>query len=423
MSFPCAIIAVGYDCVTEGGYMSHCEVQRRAAKGNGSIRKRTQIINGREYTNWVGRYTVGYDPETGKQIQKTVSGKTQKEVAQKIRKITAEIDTGNYIAPCNLTLAEWLDRWQASFNVNVKPSTSYLYQRSIELYINPTLGNIRLSDLDTVTIQNLYNELLSPKNADVKPLSAKTIKNIHGILHRALQQAITCGHIRTNPTSGCVLPRIEKKEITPLDEEQIASFLKAIQGHPHEFLYKITLFTGLRQGEVLGLTWDCVDFKNGTLTVKQQLCKEQKKGGKYHLSSPKNGKVRVIKLAPSVVAMFRVQRYLQAEKRLSAAELWEEHDLVFSNKVGNFLSYRTVFDCFKRIVTKIGLPNARFHDLRHSYAVAAIMSGDDIKTVQENLGHYSAAFTLDVYGHVTKQMKQASADRMEQFIHTVSNVS
>ena len=96
------------------------------------------------------------------------------------------------------------------------------------------------------------------------------------------------------------------------------------------------------------------------------------------------------------------------------------YDLVFRNEVGDRLSYRTVYDCFKRVVARIGIPNARFHDLRHTYAVASIKSGDDIKTLQSNLGHSTAAFTLDVYGHITEQMRCDSADRMERFIQSVS---
>lgn len=197
-------------------------------------------------------------------------------------------------------------------------------------------------------------------------------------------------------------------------------FLKAIQGHPHENLYKITLFTGLRQGEVLGLTWDCVDFANSKLTIRQQLRREQQKGGQYYFSSTKNGKIRVLALAPSVLEMFKAQRKAQDQKARKAKSLWEENNLVFSNETGGVLSYRTVYDCYKRIVKNIGIPTARFHDLRHSYAVAAIRAGDDIKTVQQNLGHHAASFTLDIYGHVTEQMKQDSASRMEQFIKSVS---
>ena len=100
--------------------------------------------------------------------------------------------------------------------------------------------------------------------------------------------------------------------------------------------------------------------------------------------------------------------------------LWEDSGMVFTNETGGYLSYRTVYDCFKRIVAQMGTPSTRFHDLRHTFAVASLRAGDDIKTVQGNLGHHTAAFTLDVYGHVTAQMKQASADRMEEFIQSVS---
>ena len=107
---------------------------------------------------------------------------------------------------------------------------------------------------------------------------------------------------------------------------------------------------------------------------------------------------------------------------MKAGPIWEDAGLVFTNELGHNLSAQTVYLHFKKLAAEAGYPNARFHDLRHSYAVAALQSGDDIKTVQENLGHHTAAFTLDVYGHVTEQMKQASADRMEQFIKGVSDL-
>ena len=218
-----------------------------------------------------------------------------------------------------------------------------------------------------------------------------------------------------NPSDACELPRAVRKEIVPLEDDQISEFLKAIEGHVHEYLYKITMFTGMREGEVLGLTWDCIDFNRGTLIIKRQLVRDRQRGGEYHFSTPKNGKMRVIVLAPTVVELFQAQRSKQALMMLDAGKAWRNNNLIFTNPTGGYLSYRTVYDCFKRVMVKLGHPEARFHDLRHTYAVAAIKSGDDIKTVQENLGHATAAFTLDVYGHVTSQMKQASASRMEQF--------
>ena len=292
----------------------------------------------------------------------------------------------------------------------VKASTAYLYKKNVELYIAPRLGKIRLETLNAHTVQHFYNELVTPTDGKTNPLSAKTVKNIHGVFHKALQQAVLIGYLRVNPTDACTLPRIIKKEMHPLEEEQVAAFLKEVQGSPHEYLYKIALFTG----------WEHIDLENGILTGKRQLRKEQKKGSQYYFSPPKNNRARSISLAPSVVLLFRLQKLAQNSMRMEAGDAWQENGLVFSNQTSGYLSYRTVYDCFKRIVKKIGSPATRFHDLRHTYAVACIKSGDDIKTVQENLGHATAAFTLDVYGHVTKQMKRDSAQRMEQFIQAVS---
>ena len=400
--------------------MPHKNKTGRAANGSGSIRKREVTRNGKPYTYWEGRITVDIDPITGKQVQRTITGKTQKEVAQKMREIAVEVDQKTYKAPCKLTLGEWLDIWKAEYTGDVKPSTAYLYGRNIDQYIIPYLGAVKLEKLTPLQVQEFYNRLLKPDKEEARPLSAKTVRNVHGVLHKALEQAVQVGYIRSNPANACKPPRAAKAEIRPLDADQVSAFLKSLQGHPHEYLYQVTMFTGLRQGEVLGLTWDCLDMERGTLLVKQQLRREQKKGGKYYFSLTKNNKIRVLTLAPSVVRLFRLQKIRQNGMRAKAGELWQETNLIFTNEMGDRLSYRTVYDCFKRVMVKIGAPSTRFHDLRHTYAVMAIQSGDDIKTVQENLGHATAAFTLDVYGHVTAQMKQASADSMEKFIQSVS---
>lgn len=386
----------------------------RGAQGAGTIRQRK---DGR----WEARYTVGRDPGTGKQIQRSVYGATQQEVRKKLAQLTTALDNGTYKEPCKMTVGQWLDIWTADYMGGVKPSTAFLYGEQIRLYIKPALGAVKLEALNTHTIQGFYNGL-SIEREGGKALSPKSVKNIHGILHKALQQAVAVGYIRFNPADACTLPRAEKKEISPLDEEQIATFLKAIEGHRHELLYKVALFTGMREGEVLGLMWDCVDFEKGTITIKRQLRREQKKGGAYYITTPKNGKPRTITPAPWVMKLLRSQKARQAEQQLKMGQLWENSGMVFTNETGGYLSYRTVYDCFKRIVAQMGTPSTRFHDLRHTFAVASLRAGDDIKTVQGNLGHHTAAFTLDVYGHVTEQMKKDSAQRMEGFIKEVLNL-
>ena len=384
------------------------------AKGGGTIRKRP---DGR----WEARYTLGIDPKTGKQIQKSVYGKTQKEVRQKLTAITAEIDDGTYMEPCRMTLDEWLDIWLRDYLTGVKPSTAYLYQRQAKLYIRPALGSVRLDRLEPHTIQRFYNSLHEERDGK-PPLSAKSIKNIHGILHKALQQAVLLNYLRTNPTNACILPKIIKKEIHPMDDRDTALFLEAIKGCRYELLLKVDLFTGLREGELLGLMWDCVDFEKGTLLINKQLRRSQRKGGTYYFSPPKNNKSRTITPAPYVMKLLQAQKGQQTRQRLMAGPAWEDSGLVFTNEFGRYVSYRAIFDSFKRIVKRIGLPDARIHDLRHTYAVNCIRAGDDIKTVQSNLGHATAAFTLDVYGHFTDDMRSVSAQRMEGFITNVLNL-
>jgi len=383
----------------------------RNASGDGSIRQRP---DGR----WEGRYSAGRDPGTGKQIQRSVYGDTQNDVRTKLKAITKEIDdTGTYTEPSKLTVSQWLDTWTAEYLGGVKPRTVENYTSVCKNHLKPYIGNVKLSELPAHTIQTLYNKL-QKGSADKKGLSAKSIRNINGVLHSALQQAVKLGYRRDNPADAIELPRIVKKDIQPLDDEAIALFLEAIHGHKWEYLFLVTLFTGLRQAEILGLQWGRVDFERGTILIDRQL----RRNGKG-LDTPKNDKSRRITPAPSVLTALWEQRRRQMEWRLVAGQAWNQSDFVFTNELGNALVHGTVSKTYKRIIQDIGFPESRFHDLRHSYAVAALSSGDDAKTVQENLGHHDPGFTLRQYGHVTEKMKQESAARMESFIKSVKKSS
>lgn len=221
---------------------------------------------------------------------------------------------------------------------DIKESTAYLYRKTIELYILPHLGAIPLCTLKPHAIQVCYNELLRPTDKSVRPISAKTIKNVHGLLHKGLQQAVDNEYLHSNPTNACKLPKVMQAELQLPDEGLIGAFLKEIRGHPYEYLYTITLFTGLRESEVLGLTWDCVDLENGILTVKQQLRRGQEKGRGYYMSSTKNGKSRIVPLGTTVIEAFRLQSLQQEEWRKAAGELWTGNvdNMVFTNRVGGY---------------------------------------------------------------------------------------
>ena len=390
----------------------------KAASGSGTIRKKTVIRNGKEYTYWEARYTTGTDSGTGKQVQRSITGKTQKEVSQKLKKVTASIDDGKYSAPNKMTVGEWLDIWMDTYLNGIKPYTVASYKGLIKNHIKPALGAVKLENLNAHSIQKFYNSLGKGK----APLSPKTIKNVHGVLHKALKQAVMINYIRFNPADACTLPRIIKKEIRPLDEIESKKFIEAIKGHRFETLFIVALFTGMRQGEILGLEWKCVDFNRGTILINKQLQHEKVKNGRYVFAPLKNDKARTITPAPWIMSLLRTHKIKQTESRLKAGELWEDNDLVFCDESGHNLAIFTVYRDFKKIASSIGCPDARFHDLRHSYAVASIRAGDDIKTVQSNLGHATASFTLDIYGHVTDQMKAESAAKMENYIKNILNL-
>lgn len=379
----------------------------RSAQGAGTIRQRP---DGR----WEARYTLGRDPGTGKQVQKSIYGSTQKEVRQRLQQIMTSVDSGEYIQPSKMTVGEWLEIWQSEYLNGVKPATLDKYACQIRLHIAPRIGSVKLSALTAPMIQKLYNE------EHAGGYSPKSITNMHGVLHKALSQAVRLGYIRSNPAEVCDLPRVERKEMQPLEGDSVGAFLRAVSGHPFENLYVITLFTGMREAEALGLTWSCVDFGKHSITVEKQLQRERKRGGAYVFAPLKNDKTRSITLAPSVMEIFKRQRRAQQEARLQAGKLWNNsRDLVFTNAFGENLATVTVYKSFKMIAASIGMPGMRFHDLRHTFAMLSLQSGDDVKTVSENLGHATVAFTLDVYGHVSETMKQASAARMEAFIQSI----
>ena len=382
--------------------------KKRGANGGGSIRQRAD-------GTWEARITLGTNPGTGKPMRKSIYGKTQKEVRQKMQKALVEVDEGIYTEQSKITLKQWMETWLAEFTGAVKDSTRTSYRQHMNNHIIPALGAVKLSELTPTACQKFINDL-----SRVKGLSAKTVKNVHGVLHHALKQAVRLGYMRMNPTEACTLPRIEKAKIEPLDAPEIKRLLDVLGDDVYSDVLRVDIFTGMREGEILGLQWSCVDFDRGTITIEKQLSRPRVKGEEYRFTSLKNDKPRTVQPAPFVMQILKRQRRRQAEQRIQAGGAWDDcgfPDLVFTSETGKYLNYTIVLRHLKKALEVAGLPEKRFHDLRHTYAVSSLQAGDDVKTVQENLGHHTAAFTLDQYGHVTESMRQASAQRMEAFIN------
>ena len=351
------------------------------------------------------------------------------------------VNDGDFFEPSKMTVSQWFDTWLRDYCGDKKYLTVTQYKSMTETHIKPALGAVKLCKLTPPMIQAFYNELqrtgrtVKEKDKETgkvterkEPLSAKTIRNIHGIMSKSFSVAVHQGLIKRNPVELATLPRVEKQEICPLTDAQIKAFMQACSGHEYERVYKLILFTGLREGEAMGLTWDCVDFQTGVLKINKQLQKRPERDGGYTFAPLKNDKARTITAAPFVIQLLKEQEKAQIQQRLKAGEVWqgwqdmEEHKtgLVFTRDSGRHLDVTMLYKAYKKLAEQIGAPDSRVHDLRHTYAVLSLQNGDPIKTVQDNLGHATAAFTLDVYGHVSEKMKEDSAARMQAYIDNLA---
>ena len=392
---------------------------KKVSNGMGSIRKRS---NG----SYEVRYTEGFDAITGKQIQRSRSFKTEREANEFRIKTLNQINEGTYVSPNQMPFKDWAIFYLNHHTSNLKDSTKKSYEDRLRLHIIPALGNIKLCKLTSFAVQGFVDGL-GRKTEERKALSPKTIKCIHGVLHKVLGKAVQLGYLQRNPADGCTLPEIELPEVEPLSNIQTAEFLKAIKNDTYNQVYMLALFMGLRQGEILGLAWDCINWENNVITIKRQLVRKRDykiientddDDKKYKLTSVKDKDARYICVDDEIMDIFRTRLKEQNEQRRRAGDLWYEPfpNLVFENAFGKNFAHSTVRKHFKKSVAEIGLPEERFHNMRHNYTVAALESGDDVNTVQKNLGHATSNFTLTVYDHVTEKRKTESAKRMNDRI-------
>lgn len=383
---------------------------KKNAPGMGGVRKRSRTRkDGSVWTYWEGRITRGFNPATGKPKTVTITGKTQREVLEKIQAVAVEMNEGTFVEPSKRLLKDWIKIWLKEYQGSKKPLTVKNYTCTIEKHVIPALGNVELRKLNNLMIQRFYNNLCSGEH----PLSPKTVKNIHGILHKALDQAVKAGELKSNPADNCVLPKQVKPEIKPLEPEEITRFLSNLDGEPYKNLFLTAFFTGMRQGELLGLSWDRIDFESGIIEIRQQL---QCIDGNYFLETPKHDKVRLIAPAQIVMDALREEQQKQCSYKAALGDAWQnEWNLVFTDETGKYLVRRTVDKHFKRILEKSQIEEHRFHDMRHTFAVSMLDAGEDLKSVQENLGHATAAFTLHQYAHVSQKMRMQSSKRMNDY--------
>jgi len=367
--------------------------------------KQTTTTNVRQRKNglWEGRYRF-----EGK--QKSVYGKTRKEVRDKLSKIQAELADDEYIDETEITVEKWMMEWMGQ-NTGLKESTRARYERDIRLHIIPVIGKTRLKDLTPLQVQRMYNK------ATAAGMSPKSVYNIHGILHEALEKAVRLDILRRNVSNKCDLPKQRKTEMYPLTDDDVQKFFTASKGSKYHDMFVVDIFTGLRESELIGLTWDCIDFEKKEIRVYRQLNRigsDGDKKGVFKFCTLKNDRERIVTAPDAVLDIFRRQKIKQTEMRLRAGGSWNNKlNLVFTKEDGSHINYQSLYKALKSIVKAIGRPEVRVHDLRHTYATLSLQHGVDIKTLSTALGHATAAFTLDRYGHVSQGMRRDMAEKLD----------
>jgi integrase len=351
---------------------------------------------------YMARYTV--QTPTGPK-RKTLYAKTRREVDEKLTKAKADRDTGFVFDADNLTLGNYLDRWiNDSVRDTVRQRTWERYEQIVRVHIKPALGRVKLKNITPTHARALYREKLDTG------LASRTVNYVHTTLSKALKDAVADGLITRNPASSVKTPRPKKKEIRPLSSEQAKVFLEAVRGDRFEAAFVVALHCGLREGEILGLIWSDVDLDAGTLQVRRTLS-EALAG--HLFEPPKNGKGRSVKLTARAVEALRNHLTRQIEEIESLGDRYRDQGLVFPSQVGTPMNAKNLTARnFKPLLKQAGLPEIRFHDLRHIFATLMLQNGEHPKVVQEMLGHATIAITMDTYSHVLPNMQRDAVDRL-----------
>lgn len=351
---------------------------------------------------WVGQITIGNKHEYK-------YCKTQREAREWVKDKLSHLDTSVDLAKADTTISEYLNEWLCTKSMELRPKTYEQYKGIVNHHISPAVGRIKLKDLRPDQIQVFYNQNL--KNGT----SARTVRMIHSVLHCALNHAVKMGLISRNPSDAVTKPRLQRKEMRVLDDNQARTFLMYSSKSRNAAFYHLAVTTGLRQAELFGLKWSDLDWDTMRLHVQRQI--QRVKGKGLVFTEPKTAKGRrVVVLGKTTMAILKEHYKRQQLERRFAGDSWEENDLIFTSTIGTPIDHRNLSREFKELLKEAGLPDIRFHDLRHTAATLMLQQNIHPKVVQERLGHSDISLTLNTYSHVLPGMQEEAAAKMDTLL-------
>jgi len=374
------------------------------------------------------RYRVRYAYyKNGARMQRTRTFKLSKDANAFLAKVEHSINTGMYADARGLTVGEYLDLWLDTYAVNVRPNSRNSYEVMIKNHIIPHIGGTRLESLSTLAIQHMYGEILkteySPAKYEehdtlrvlvrpAKTYSVKTVRNIHALLHLALDQARREGLIAKNPADDAKLPTAKPKDYTIPTPEQMKRLLDELRGADCFLVILTCAVMGCRRGEALGLYWSDIDFEASTLEFKRALIVNNLTNA-VETGELKTKNARRVLPMPD---MLRVELLKMKQAKEKAARGAGKHvvssPFVFTTIEGKPFRPDSITQAFKRAAIKVGLPDMRLHDLRHTAITYMLEAGENPKTVSEFAGHSTAQFTMNQYAHVLDRSKKKASDAL-----------
>ena len=377
----------------------------RRGHGEGSIYQRSD-----------GRWAASISLEGGK--RKTFYGKTRKAVQEQLKTALHQQQQGILATGPQQKVEQFLQHWLENVHKqSIRSRTYERYEEIVRLHLVPGIGHHQLQKLSPQHLQSFYTQKLE------EGLSTTTVISFHNVLHKALETAVRWNLISRNVCDLVSPPRRKRFEIQPLSVEQVQQLLATTRDHRLEALFLLALATGMRRGELLGLKWQDINFQAEMLQIRRILTRvptkvKKPQGSTYVEAEPKTEKGRRSILLPQfVLEALKQHRARQSEARLKAGVEWQEHDYVFCTSVGTHLHpTRDVLNQLKVLLAKAGLPDIRFHDLRHSSATMLLSMGVHPKIVQEILGHSQISMTMDTYSHVLPTMQKEAMSKLNELL-------